>query len=433
MRRALLSVFILLLSVRLSPGYPSTQPLIIKAIVIEGNHKTKEAVIRRDISLKPGDILNKRELIKSRRRLREGGYFSSVSLKPRSLYLPFEVLLEVKVVEGRSWDIFPGITYSSDNPNLGGVGIALFALERNLFGSGKRGTLKGLYAEDRYIDLSVEDPHFLDSAMALDLNFSYQQGEWGLFARDQRVDEFDRKERKIKVDWGVPVGDRIQLKGRFITHRVDDTNSNLLAEWGGKTISLGAGVCYDVRKNKLSPTTGFYGEMIADFSSEALGADDSFIKVSLDLRRFFNPFRGQVLALRLLTENATSAAPFYEQPQLGGASSMRGYERGRFVGHHSLLLNAEYRMELFKFGGGRSSAKTRNPWATALGPLKIDGVIFFDLGRTWTHQEKKKLSDLKNDQGIGLRFTPFPDLILRFDYGLSKEDRRFYFTYGHLF
>lgn len=429
MCRVLLSLFTLLLSATPSLSVPPTQP-VIKAIVIKGNHKTKEAVIRREISLKPGDVLNKRELVKSRLRLKKLGYFSAVRLEPKSLYLPFEVLLEVNVVERRSWNVFPGLNYSSDNPNLGGVGIALFALERNFFGLGKMASLKGLYAEDRYVDVAVEDPHLLDSNIVLELNLLWQQGEWGLFTEDEKVSEFERKERKMKLGWGVCLSDRIQLKGRVVGCRVDDTGSSLLPGPGGENISFGLGVRYDSRDNKLSPAAGFCGEVMTDLSSEAFGAEDSFAKAALDLRRFFSPFGGQVLALRLLTKGSTRATPFYEQPGLGGADSMRGYERGRFVGHHSLLLNAEYRVELFNLGRERASSKRQG---NIFGPLKVAGVVFFDLGRTWTYEEKKRFRHLKNDRGIGLRFTPFPDLILRLDYGLSKESRNFYFTYGQLF
>jgi len=58
----------------------------------------------------------------------------------------------------------------------------------------------------------------------------------------------------------------------------------------------------------------------------------------------------------------------------------------------------------------------------------IDGTLFYDVGRVWenvndrTEWEKAALEDLHSSYGFGLRFNMVPNLMMRIDWGFSREN-----------
>jgi outer membrane protein assembly factor BamA len=78
----------------------------------------------------------------------------------------------------------------------------------------------------------------------------------------------------------------------------------------------------------------------------------TFRKLDVELQQyvpFFNERR--VIALRAKTEltykNPNQTVPFYMQPTLGGSNDLRGFRPFRFYDDNLLVLNAEYRYEIF--------------------------------------------------------------------------------------
>ena len=94
-----------------------------------------------------------------------------------------------------------------------------------------------------------------------------------------------------------------------------------------------------------------------------------------------------MLALHALVSTSDADAgrevPFYLQRTLGGPDDLRGFRRFRFRDRHMLLLQAEYRWEIF---------------------TAVDGAIFYDAGKVASRLEDLTCSDLESDYGIGFRF-----------------------------
>lgn len=144
----------------------------------------------------------------------------------------------------------------------------------------------------------------------------------------------------------------------------------------------------------------------------------SFRRVEADLQQYVPLLRDRrVLALHALVSTSDTdegrEVPFYLQRTLGGPDDLRGFRRFRFRDRHMLLLQAEYRWEIF---------------------TAVDGAIFYDAGKVASRLEDLDLSDLESDYGIGFRFGSSSGVFLRVEGAFgSSGGKHFIFRFGHVF
>ena len=144
----------------------------------------------------------------------------------------------------------------------------------------------------------------------------------------------------------------------------------------------------------------------------------SFNRVELDLRQYV-PFLAErrVLAGRALVSTSDvdpgQTIPFYLMPSLGGNDTLRGFREYRFRGPHALLLQAEYRYEI---------------WSG------LDGAFFYDAGKVALNRSDLDLSNLEKDYGFGFRFNTDAGVVMRVDAGFGSSDgKHLYITFGGVF
>jgi hemolysin activation/secretion protein len=105
--------------------------------------------------------------------------------------------------------------------------------------------------------------------------------------------------------------------------------------------------------------------------------------------------------------------PFYLQPTLGGAYSLRGLRPYRLRDRNLLLLQGEYRWEVNAF---------------------LTGTIFYDAGKVAFRRRDLDLDDLNHDYGIGVRFGWMSGVAMRADVAFgSGEGTRFVLRFDDVF
>ncbi|MDR1391246.1 MAG: outer membrane protein assembly factor BamA [Holosporales bacterium] len=159
--------------------------IYISKIVINGNTKTRDHVIRREILLEEGDAYNHALITMAESNLRELGFFSKVDIKtipdPNSAD---KCILQISVEEAPTAEAMASGSYSTTD----GMGIELTYNEKNFFGKGtsisvflgsgkaKRGRSReiGPDGKGRYVSkkskfkflnnvrVSFSDPHIFD-------------------------------------------------------------------------------------------------------------------------------------------------------------------------------------------------------------------------------------------------------------------------------
>jgi hypothetical protein len=144
----------------------------------------------------------------------------------------------------------------------------------------------------------------------------------------------------------------------------------------------------------------------------------SFRRIELDLQQYVPLLRDRrVLAFRVLTSSSDAdvghEVPFYFQRTLGGPDDLRGFRQFRFRDRNVLLLQAEYRWEIF---------------------TAVDGAIFYDAGGVAPRFEDLSLGDLESDYGIGFRFGTRNGVFLRVEGAFgSSGGKHFILRFGHVF
>ncbi len=144
----------------------------------------------------------------------------------------------------------------------------------------------------------------------------------------------------------------------------------------------------------------------------------SFQRAEADLQQYISLYRHRrVLALRALASvsdaDEGAQVPFYYLRSLGGPDDLRGFHRLRFRDKHALLLQAEYRWEIF---------------------TAVDGALFYDTGKVASRVENLNFKDLESDYGIGFRFGTANNVFLRIEAALgSNGGKHFIFSFHNVF
>lgn len=208
---------------------------------------------------------------------------------------------------------------------------------------------------------------------------------------------------------------------------------------GGFLPLLKAGVVYDSRDNRPNPMKGIWTEIAFEGAPEFLGAESSFLKMSLSHRQYFTIIPNDLsIAYRLNYQSTISGhVPFYYQTQvitselksatsegLGGSSTLRGILRNRILGDGYFLGNIEARWKFVRFRFINSNFY-----------LGLNG--FLDFGRVtkkidipdnlFTAQHSgffdEEAEKMHYSYGTGLRIVMNENFIIKVDYGMAADKR----------
>jgi outer membrane protein assembly factor BamA len=180
---------------------------------------------------------------------------------------------------------------------------------------------------------------------------------------------------------------------------------------------IGAFVQYDYRDFAAGPRAG--GNYIAQFhryTDRTLGQFD-FQRLDLEAQQYIPLFnKRRVIALRAKSVTTFTEGdrtlPFYMQPMLGGSDDLRGYRPFRFRGDNLLLMNAEYRWEVFS---------------------GLDMAVFGDAGKVYMQKSQLNLKQLESNVGFGFRFNARNQTFMRIDVGFSHEGYQVSVKFNDLF
>lgn len=132
--------------------------VFVESIVIVGNDRTREHVIRREFDISEGDALNRVLLQSTRKRLEGLGFFDKVDISTRPGDSPDKVVVVVRVEDKPTGEFSIGGGYSNTS---GGVAEISFS-ERNFLGRGQYIKISGSAGADSdNYQLSFTEPYFL--------------------------------------------------------------------------------------------------------------------------------------------------------------------------------------------------------------------------------------------------------------------------------
>ncbi|HHU60465.1 MAG TPA: BamA/TamA family outer membrane protein [Natronincola sp.] len=393
----------------------------LKDIEIVGNKKTKDFVIERELSLKPGDPVNLQKIDGGLRKVLMLGFFDEISRDFSDEEDPDETVLTVNLEERKTGSATFGVAYSSNDGLVGFVEAA----DENFLGRGQR--LKGSAQMGKKVksyELGFHEPYIDKTGTSLGVNI-YQRTEGVKKGEDDEKATGTRRTIGGDLTLGRPFGDysrgRLTLK---LENNKYDQETGPEEDWfkDYNNRSIGFGFSTNTTDHPFNPTRGYKNDSYLEFGTKLFGGHSNYAKLKLEYSRFFEiKDGGYVFALRglggrLLAGNLQENEKF----KIGGADTLRGYSYGDeafdLIGDHMFVMNGEFRFPIVE---------------------KITGVLFTDWGTTWNNEDSFSISNLKNSYGLGVRLdTPLGLLRLDYGRGKDKDDNRkgqFYFGIGQTF
>ncbi len=412
----------------------------IEAIKVEGLHKTKEYVLLRELTFKPGDVFNANVVNASLRRLFQLQYFSDVKAQPGPGTAPDTVDVTVQVTEQRTASLSLGVGYSS----VGGIQGLIGLRDSDFGGNGQAVTAQynnTAFNGNNYT-LAFHEPYFWGTRTALDLLGFNQTTIPTDYCTPNCTLGFSSSFQYNMYQSGGQVSLAQPLDSVWsLTYGVKSVNTNFAnpsfgtnppgppGSFGtpGTVNALLLGGIVDTRNDPLFPTDGDRLALTTELAFRSVGGNFEFQKYELDYSHFFptGPDSTIVTHVHLGTGNISCTAPpgqpclpLQEQFYLGGQTTLRGFANGRFRGDQEVLLTGEYRFPLSNIGLFKSFSG-------------ITAILFVDAGDVAPLGSGPSFS-LKPDYGIGFGVkTPIGPF--RIDYGMSSEGGQLWISTSALF
>jgi outer membrane protein insertion porin family len=388
----------------------------IEQINIQGNTRTKDKVIRRELAVAPGDVYDTVRVDASKQRLQNLRYFKRIDAFPTETLIPGRRDLNVIVEEDKTGNLNFGAGFSSVENLLGFVELqqSNFDITRwpDFTGGGQRFRTRVQYgAKRKDFVMSLTEPYFLDYRLSLGGEVFYREATFVSTVYSQRNYGFSINSRKpLTQNTFVRLDYRLENIGIF---DVDEDASLAIRQEEGDRLksSITAGITYDTRDSLFLTRRGQRVDFSTYVAGGPLGGDTQIYGFNLTGSKYFPlPFDtifsvvGEVASVD--TWGSGDRVPIFDRLFLGGPDNLRGFKY-REVGPKD---------EDDEPLGGGSLARLSLEYTFPI-IERIRGAMFYDVGFVNPGAYEFSPTELASDVGIGMR-VELPIGPVRFDYGI---------------
>ncbi|MFK7912145.1 MAG: outer membrane protein assembly factor BamA [Akkermansiaceae bacterium] len=394
---------------------------LVGRVTIEGNDKTQDRVIRRELVLKPGQNMNSVELDTTRKRLKNMNYFNDVQVSASPSAQAGYRDINILVNEKKTGSISFGLGFSSVDSIVGYVNLEQTNFDitnwGRFTGAGQRfSTRVQLGSQRTDFRLSWIEPWFMGRRLALGTEFFYRDA---LFFSP----EYEQSQFGTAISLRKAVGKRSYIRGEYRIEQITiDVESDTLAlvapismfnrEDGDYVRSaLSLNYVYDSRDSNQLPRKGHKLDFGVTYAGGAIGGDVDVFIVRGSGSKHWSLWGDSILNVKGAftvadTHGGSDFVPVFDRQFLGGPHSLRGFEN-RDVGPRDAATGEVL--------GGNTSAFATVEYTFPL-IERVRGAVFYDVGMvnadSWDFG-----SDFYHDAGFGLRLNlPFGPLAI--DYAI---------------
>lgn len=383
------------------------EKVFIRNVIISGNNKTVDRVVRRELYLTEGNLYNRTDLTDSINALRRTSYFDDVNIKEEKVDdTHMDLIVEVK--EASTGAIAGGVGYSSSDGMLLNASLS----DSNIFGSGIRSSVNIDKSDDTLSGrISLLNPRILDSQYSLG---------GSLYSNDYEWDNYSEKNYGFDITLGR---DFARYFNVALTYNLEKSDiyylSPSLIRTGydlGTTIksSLTPSITFNNTDDYYLPRSGIIASTGLEYAG--LGGDQKFLSSS----SYFNFYQGlqDYIGYDLIYRYKASFykvwnegyLPINERIYLGGIRTLRGFE-SRSVSPKNIYGD--------EIGGLVAFANSAELSFPLIDRIKLRGSLFFDYGMIGN----KSLDEIQR-MSTGFSFewiTPIGPLQLIFAKPLNKK------------
>lgn len=411
-------------------------PASINEIKISGNTKTFETVIRRQMSVYPGDRFILNSVQRSMRDIVSLGFFNGFpKLDTETVNESGDVNLLLSIEEKTTGNFRMGAGFSQLNSLSGFFGIQ----ENNLFGRGKSVSLDWEFGKTRKnVNIQYVEPYLLGTENSL----TFSVYNWIQDRVSQQYYTDRRKGFAIQLGRPFPFLDysRFGLSYRYENVELSNFSPNYPetgdlrhVQWPQLKSSVLFSVSRNSTDNPSHPTEGASSSLSAEFAGGILGGNVRYMRYTADLSWFRKLYWKFIFHLNM----EAGAIDGYTDP-----GEVQDFEKFRLGGNRRYALRGYDFYEIVPEGndiyiGGRFMTTFTHevlfPFSDA-----VYGLAFFDAGNTWNSFGEADPFDLRRGAGFGIRIE-MPALgNLGFDYGYGYDKVgggawEPHFTFGTMF
>jgi outer membrane protein insertion porin family len=409
-------------------------------IKVEGTKEFPEYVARRELKIKPGALYRADNIVDSKRRLWESGYFRSFTLTEVSdsaNRLTPNFLLRVRETKPYYITTTTGAVGQSEFRDLSWAFTGGFG-KRNLFGS-RRLDLSAEYLFSvgsntrlyRHIyQAKYTEPWFLGIRMPLVLAGQYRP------RIQSELQNYKIQSWSVSTSTWKNFGQRTRLEFGLEYQTVDITGvppeqiEEIKKEEGtSNRRRLYSSFRRDTRDHPFTPTRGSVTDLTGEYVGGFLGGDDSFTKLVASWSRYQIAWPGWIAATRFKVGRVRAFGksiyvPTDDRFYLGGANTVRGFKElalgpqlptgGAAGGNYLVLFNQEFRWKTIQIFGRIPLIQKFPLWQT----------IFFDMGNVFRRIEDINFNNFAFSYGTGVQFMS-PAGPIRIDYGRIIPTERY--------
>jgi outer membrane protein insertion porin family len=399
------------------------EPVYFEKIVITGNTKTHDKVIRRELTVYEQELFKSNRLKRSIQNLHRLDFFEDIDARTHRGSADDQMILQLDVAEKPTGTFTFGGGYSGVDKLYVMASVA----ERNLFGRGQFLEFRAQAgSQSQQFSLSFVEPWLFDIPLSAGVDAYKWQRDY---------DEYDRDSIGGGLRLGYPVFD--YTRG-YIRYAYDISEIDNISEFASPYVLAGRNVessvslslVYDSRNRAFNPSDGSTHKATVQYAG--LGGNIGFTKFTAETGWYFPLFWSTVFFAHgetgYVIENSGKDLPDYERFYLGGINSLRGFdwrsvgpvnEDGIEIGGDRYVqFNLEYIFPIIKDAG-------------------FMGLFFYDIGNAF-EGGPIDFEDLRESAGFGIRwYSPMGPLRLERGYILDRkpgeDSGRWEFTIGGFF
>ena len=438
-----------LLALALGLGLCAQEQRVVSGIVVEGNKRTRERIILRELVFHEGDTLTTdalyEQLERSRQNLMNTALFNSVVLLPT--YLPgSDVFITITVNE--RWYLWPSPIIQLADPNFNTwwltkdfsrINYGAYLYQYNFRGLNETIYLKMQFGYARQFGLRYKVPYF-DKRQRWGFSIGGQfaeQREITIGTVDNKRVLFSQPDLNARTEWK---GD-VQMTLRpthdlrhtwtlgYVQAGVQDTIGKLAPDYFGQGVLdtrylvLGYGLVHDERDSRAYTRDGHYAELrlwrfglgLGDLNAPDLTTAYATIKHWQKLSE-----RWTVSLTGRGKTTWGNPVPYYVQEGLGYDNFIRGYEYYVIDGQHYVLGKADAAFALIKPRQYTVDQVPIESFRTLYVALYLD--VYVDLGYVWDDQYDDVnflAGSWQSGYGAGLDLVTSYDQVLRIEYSFN--------------
>ncbi|HKB69923.1 MAG TPA: outer membrane protein assembly factor BamA [Thermoanaerobaculia bacterium] len=394
-------------------------PFRLGRLEFTGNTGTRDKVLRRQVAIDEGQVLDMDAFKKSIVKISQLGYFKlgeDPSFVPDNAKKTVDVT--VKGEETSRNELNFGAGYSGFDGFFGQFSFST----RNFLGRGEiisasvqLGRITKLY------DVGYTVPWFRDKDQTVG-------GQ--IYSRQSTYLDIDDRRKGFSVFWGRALG---IFDSYSLTYGLESIHSRYPVQPApvppgapvpplatslvdGTTSYVSPGYRYDSTDDPIDPSTGRRFFVAVEYAG--LGGSNYFVKPSLGGTAYIPFLHNRYFGVHAEAAYAIPIAgrdlPIFERFSLGGEQNIRGFPIGSIVpvdrAHH-IFVDPQGRI----LGGDKYAVLNVEYVFARLGPVKL--LSFFDAGNTWIEHQSFVISDIRSSVGLEMRLVlPIFQAPLRFIY-----------------